>query len=294
MAIMSYEGLRQDGRRWNELRRMQCDLGVVSGADGSCSFTCGRTKIIASCFVVPLSKQKASAARVPTTATAAAASTAPHVELRVSWLPFATQERRERGRTDRQVVDLEGMLKQTACAMLDASSAVVQKQTASGRGSSGAARGNNMEVQIKVAVLQADGGVRSCCVNAVTCAIGMANLVCGCLVVSCGCTAQQLGRTLRETRMLQSRGEEEEGKRLLLDPNGAETTKLGELSLSVTSAADRRQFQDVVSINCEAKLTPEEFEEAVETCAEGCRAVSKFLRRKLLDYMTKVATISSH
>mmetsp|Transcript_6445 Transcript_6445/g.23058 ORF Transcript_6445/g.23058 Transcript_6445/m.23058 type:complete len:290 (-) Transcript_6445:1107-1976(-) len=285
-----------DGRRWNELRRMQCDLGVVSGADGSCSFTCGRTKIIASCFVVPLSKQKASAARVPTTATtaAAAASTAPRVELRVSWLPFATQERRERGRTDRQVVDLEGKLKQTACAMLDASSAVFQKQTASGRGSSGAARGNNMEVQIKVAVLQADGGVRSCCVNAVTCAIGMANLVCGCLVVSCGCTAQQLGRTLRETRMLQSRGEEEEGKRLLLDPNGAETTKLGELSLSVTSAADRRQFQDVVSINCEAKLTPEEFEEAVETCAEGCRAVSKFLRRKLLDYMTKVATISSH
>ena len=84
------------------------------------------------------------------------------------------------------------------------------------------------------------------------------------------------------------------GKRLLLDPNGAETTKLGELSLSVTSVADRRQFQDVVSINCEAKLTPEEFEEAVETCAEGCRAVSKFLRRKLLDYMTKVATISSH
>lgn len=212
-SIMSYEGIRQDGRRWNELRRMQCDLGVVSGADGSCSFTCGRTKIIASCFVVPLSKQKASAARVPTTATAAAASTAPHVELRVSWLPFATQERRERGRTDRQVVDLEGMLKQTACAMLDASSAVVQKQTASGRGSSGAARGNNMEVQIKVAVLQADGGVRSCCVNAVTCAIGMANLVCGCLVVSCGCTAQQLGRTLRETRMLQSRGEEEEGGR---------------------------------------------------------------------------------
>ena len=213
-SVMSYEGLRQDGRRWNELRRMQCDLGVVSGADGSCSFTCGRTKIIATCFVVPMSKQKASAARVPTTATAAAAaSTAPHVELRVSWLPFATQERRERGRTDRQVVDLEGMLKQTACAMLDASSAVVQKQTASCRGSSGAARGNNMEVQIKVAVLQADGGVRSCCVNAVTCAIGMANLVCGCLVVSCGCTAQQLGRTLRETRMLQSRGEEEEGGR---------------------------------------------------------------------------------
>lgn len=62
----------------------------------------------------------------------------------------------------------------------------------------------------------------------------------------------------------------------------------------MTSVADRRQFQDVVSINCEAKLTPEEFEEAVETCAEGCRAVSKFLRRKLLDYMTKVATISSH
>jgi len=73
-SIMSYEGLRQDGRRWNELRRMKCELGVVSGADGSCSFTAGRTKVIASCFVVPLSKQKASAARMPTTATTAAAA----------------------------------------------------------------------------------------------------------------------------------------------------------------------------------------------------------------------------
>ncbi|QDZ25459.1 exosome complex protein [Chloropicon primus] len=282
--------LRQDGRKWNELRRLTCDLDVVKGADGSAMFMMGRTKVLASCNVVPMSTSKLKRSGVTGNRGGGGGGSAPVVELRVSWAPFAMQERRERGRTDRFIVDLENALRCTVQTMLNSSSSTTTRTKSS---SSFSAMGSTSEVQIKVVVLTADGGVKSCCVNAVTCAVGMANLACGNFVVSCGCTAQPIGKTLREARMLQAQGAGE-GQKFLLDPNSTEINKHMELSLAVTVSGERHHHQDVVSVMCDSKMTPEDLEETVDISSEGCKAIGKFVRKTLMEYMSKVATVSLH
>ena len=276
---MSSSSLRADGRKNQELRRLQCDFDVVSGSDGSCNFSMGRTKVLAAVF----GPQARSRSRGGGVGVAGSSSSAPSVELRVSWAPFATQERRERGRTDRFIIELENLLRATVEAMVNTSSAG-QRATATGGASSATS-----EIHVKVLVLSADGGVRSCCVNAVTCAVGMANLPCGSFVVSCGCTSQALAKTLRESRMVDAQGPE--GSRLLLDPNVQETQKFGEFTLAVNVIGGH---QDVVSTLCDTKLTCEDLEACVEANAAGCKAVGKFVRKSLLEYMRKVATVSHH
>ena len=43
--FVSPEGLRLDGRRPKELRRMNCQLDVLQTADGSAIFEMGNTKV---------------------------------------------------------------------------------------------------------------------------------------------------------------------------------------------------------------------------------------------------------
>lgn len=51
MNILSEHGFRQDGRRPNQIRNINCKLGVYSQADGSAYLEQGNTKVIYfSCF----------------------------------------------------------------------------------------------------------------------------------------------------------------------------------------------------------------------------------------------------
>ena len=106
-------GLRSDGRRWKELRRLNCVFDVVDSADGSCEFSIGRTRCIASVFGPMRRPQGSGRAGGSHQYGGSSKKLVPAVELKVSWAPFATQERRERGRTDRLIVELENALKAT-------------------------------------------------------------------------------------------------------------------------------------------------------------------------------------
>ncbi len=46
MEYVSPEGLRIDGRRPKELRRLDCSLDVLHSADGSAVFQMGNTKVL--------------------------------------------------------------------------------------------------------------------------------------------------------------------------------------------------------------------------------------------------------
>ena len=48
--ILSHKGLRVDGRRPPELRRLQCQLGVFQQADGSALLEQGNTKVLATVY----------------------------------------------------------------------------------------------------------------------------------------------------------------------------------------------------------------------------------------------------
>jgi exosome complex component RRP41 len=45
MEFINPEGLRIDGRRPKELRRLKCELGTLANANGSASFEIGHTKV---------------------------------------------------------------------------------------------------------------------------------------------------------------------------------------------------------------------------------------------------------
>lgn len=48
--LISDQGLRFDGRRANELRRIQCKLGVFSQPDGSSYLEMGNTKVLVAVY----------------------------------------------------------------------------------------------------------------------------------------------------------------------------------------------------------------------------------------------------
>jgi len=48
--LISDQGLRLDGRRVNELRRIQCKLGVFTQPDGSAYLEQGNTKVLAAVY----------------------------------------------------------------------------------------------------------------------------------------------------------------------------------------------------------------------------------------------------
>jgi hypothetical protein len=50
MEYVNPEGLRLDGRRFNEMRQIVAEVGVVSKADGSAVFEMGNTKVIAAVY----------------------------------------------------------------------------------------------------------------------------------------------------------------------------------------------------------------------------------------------------
>jgi polyribonucleotide nucleotidyltransferase len=50
MDLLSFKGLRLDGRRANELRHIRCKLGVFSQPDGSAYLEQGNTKVLAAVY----------------------------------------------------------------------------------------------------------------------------------------------------------------------------------------------------------------------------------------------------
>ena len=50
LEYLSPEGLRLDGRRPGEMRKVRCKMGVLTRPDGSAFFQQGNTQVIASVF----------------------------------------------------------------------------------------------------------------------------------------------------------------------------------------------------------------------------------------------------
>lgn len=50
LELVSLDGLRIDGRRAGEVRKISCSLGVLASADGSAYFEQGNTKVLAAVY----------------------------------------------------------------------------------------------------------------------------------------------------------------------------------------------------------------------------------------------------
>jgi len=141
--LLSDQGLRLDGRKAGELRRIQTRMGVFGQADGSAYLEQGNTKVLAAVYgphdmrdtrLRPLHDRVV-------------------VNCQYSMAVFSTGERKRRPRGDRKSMEMSQHLKQTFEATI--------KTELYPRS----------QIDIFVEVLQADGGNYCACVNAATLAL---------------------------------------------------------------------------------------------------------------------------
>ncbi len=99
--LLSPEGLRADGRRPGELRKISLTLGTVPGVDGSCLYTQGHTTVLAT--VVGPQDGVSSQKRV----------TEAVIECDYVVAPYATGVRRDAARGSRQNKETALLLQQT-------------------------------------------------------------------------------------------------------------------------------------------------------------------------------------
>lgn len=101
MELYLPEGLRVDGRRWNELRRFECQINThPNSSDGSSYVEHGNTKVV--CLVEGPMEPKLMQQLNDCT-----------IEVAVNVTNFLTFERKKRGRNDRRVQELATTLERT-------------------------------------------------------------------------------------------------------------------------------------------------------------------------------------
>ncbi|XP_065898949.1 exosome complex component RRP41-like [Dysidea avara] len=156
MDYLSAEGLRLDGRRPHELRRIECSMGLLTQADGSAYLEQGNTKVLATVYGPHDVSQKFKVVHNKCV-----------INCQVSAATFSSNERKGRPKGDRRSTEFSNAIKQTFEAAV-----LVELFPRS-------------QIDIYVQILQSDGGYRSTCINAATLAfinagIPMKDYVCAC------------------------------------------------------------------------------------------------------------------
>ena len=154
--FLSPEGLRVDGRRAGEARRLRCRMGSVAQADGSAYVEQGNTKVLVSVRGPHEASSKRKQAHDRATMTCEFVAT-----------PYATGEHKPQSHGDRSAAELAAAVRHTF-------EPVVQMQLYP-----------RSQIDVSITLLQSDGGVRSAAINATSLAlidagIALEDFVCAC------------------------------------------------------------------------------------------------------------------
>lgn len=156
MEYLSPEGLRVDGRRPPELRKLQCKLGVFQQADGSAFMEQGNTKVLATVYGPHDVSRKSQALHDKAL-----------INCQYSMATFSTSERKRRPKGDRKSIE-------TSLALSQMFESVIMRELYP-----------QSKIDIYVQVLQSDGGNKCVCINAATMAlidagVPIKDFVCAC------------------------------------------------------------------------------------------------------------------
>ncbi|KAG0168488.1 Exosome complex component RRP41 [Apophysomyces sp. BC1015] len=160
LELLTPEGLRIDGRRANELRKITAKTSVFSQADGSAYIEQGNTKCLAAVYGPREARHRMQAL---------ADRAIINVEFNVA--PFSTSERKKRSKNDKRSLEVATFIRQTFEPVILTS------------------QFPRSQIDIYLQIFQHDGGILQCCINAATMAlidagIPMVDYVCAC---SAGC-----------------------------------------------------------------------------------------------------------
>ena len=153
---LSPEGLRIDGRRAGEVRRLRCRIGEVVAGDGCAYLEQGNTKLLVSVRGPHEASKRRNAVHDRAILTCDFVAT-----------PYTTGEYKPQAHGDRSAAELAAVVRRTF-------EPVVQLQLYP-----------RAQIDVSITLLQADGGVRAACINATTLAlidagIAMEDFVCAC------------------------------------------------------------------------------------------------------------------
>lgn len=145
--ILSPEGLRSDGRRWNETRRFRARIGLTtctSSSDGSSLVSMGLTTVM--CTV---SGPKEPSANLR----GQVESDRAFLNIQYTLSAFSGQERKRSGRTDKRVQEIQQAIESTFAEIV-----LLKLHPRS-------------QIDVTITVLQQDGGTVAAAINAVTLAL---------------------------------------------------------------------------------------------------------------------------
>ncbi|KCV71255.1 hypothetical protein H696_02205 [Fonticula alba] len=146
--FVSPEGLRLDGRRVNELRRLRVRSGPLTDADGSSYLELGNTRVLVAVYG-PREVSSAKAARQTTQSSDRAT-----VCCQFSMATFSGGERRRKIKGDRRTMSHASALEKAFSSTIAIDKIPPRSQ-----------------IDIFVEVLQSDGGMLVACINATTLAL---------------------------------------------------------------------------------------------------------------------------
>ncbi|KAJ8146652.1 hypothetical protein OXX79_001228 [Metschnikowia pulcherrima] len=143
MELYSPEGLRVDGRRWNELRRFECKINTHPNAsDGSSYVEQGNTKVM--CMVQGPMEPPLRSQVNQTEAT---------IEISLNIASFSTLQRKKRSKNEKRILELKATLERTFAQSIMSN---LYPKTV---------------IDINVQVLAQDGGLFATMTNAITLAL---------------------------------------------------------------------------------------------------------------------------
>ncbi|RPA80823.1 ribosomal protein S5 domain 2-like protein [Ascobolus immersus RN42] len=197
--LLSPEGLRIDGRRWNDLRRVFAQMATQPSSNGSSYFEMGNTKVI--CTIQgpgePTSRSKTIHDRCS-------------ISVDLNYAPFSGIDRKRRGRGDKRTVEMQTSLENTFAQAI--------RTTLLARS----------EIIISLHILSQDGSVLAACINATTLALIDAGIPLTDYLVACTSGSSSSYST-----------QNDEDADPLLDVNSLEENDLPCLTVATLGATDK-------------------------------------------------------
>lgn len=161
--------------------------------------------------------------------------------------PFSAGERRVRGRGDRSVLELASIVRATL------EQTIITELLP------------RTQIDVFVQVLQSDGGVRGCCINAAIVALANASIPLRSLAAAC--TVGWIENTP------------------LLDLSFMEDSqRKPTVTMALQTTADR-----IALLQSDQRVKVEELERMMELATHGCKAVATFMRQQLLLHVKQLA-----
>ncbi|MCJ1479206.1 Exosome non-catalytic core component [Lambiella insularis] len=231
--------LRLDGRRWNELRRIDARISTQAAADGSAYLEMGNTKIL--CTVAGPAEERRRGAG-GTMGSGGGGEDRASVLVEVSVAGFSGVDRKRRGKGDKRTLELQSTIASAFTSTLFTH--LYPRST----------------ITISLHVLAQDGSLLAACLNAATLALIDAGIPMADYIVAC---------TAGSTSSYSSNDEAADP---LLDLNGTEEQELPFLTVGTVGSGER-----VSVLVLETRVQIGRVEGMLAVGVDGCKQMREIL-----------------